>query len=62
MPLIYAVQPPNLLLASAPDQAYSADFWYYALPTELGPNTVLQFPSDIIVVEYTRLRANEWIR
>jgi hypothetical protein len=62
VPEAYIIQPPNLSLIPTPDQPYGAILWYYALPAELQPYTVPQFPSDLILVEYVRLRANEWIR
>lgn len=61
-PAIYAVQGSNLLVAPTPDIAYSGTLWYWQRPAALSGATVPVFPSDLVLVEYVRIMALEWIR
>lgn len=65
-PIFYFVLPPNVLFINrnggTPDKSYAAQFWYYALPAALATGTVPNFPSDLILVEYLKLKAQEWCR
>lgn len=57
----YVILPPNLRVWPTPDVAYSGTLWYYSLPAVLAAGTVPNFPSDWVLVEYVRLRGQEWI-
>lgn len=65
-PKFYFIQPPNVLYVNSngglPDKSYAAQFWYYALPSALASATVPNFPSDLVLVEYLKLKAQEWCR
>lgn len=62
IPRIYTFQGDFLRIAPIPDQSYVGHLWYYKRPDALTANQVPVFPSDLILVEYIRIRALEWIR
>jgi hypothetical protein len=61
-PRIYTLGNNYFGLAPTPDIEYSGRLWYYALPAPLEDDGVPVFPSDLILVNYIRLVALEWIR
>ena len=61
-PQVYGIQGANLLVAPTPDQAYTGTLWYYARPAALTTSVVPQFPSDLVLVEFIRIKAMEFIR
>ena len=62
VPVLYTFQGNNVLIAPTPDQAYPVDMWYYNRPSALAATDVPIFPSDLILVNYIRITALEWIR
>lgn len=62
-PTRYAIHNGLLVLRPVPKDAYtSATLYYYSLPAALGATTTPSFPTDIILVEYLRLKGLEWLR
>lgn len=61
-PSAYAVQGANLLVAPTPDITYAGTLWYWQRPAALSGSDVPVFPSDLVLVEYVRIMALEWIR
>ena len=62
VPRIYAVADPVISVAPAPNKPYTAWLYYYKLPLVLGPGDKPNFPSDWCLIEYVRLRCEEWVR
>lgn len=62
VPRIYTLSATTLLVAPTPDQSYPGHLWYYYLPAALLGSSIPQFPSDLTLIEYVRVRAMEWIR
>lgn len=61
-PLLYCIQGTNLLFTPTPDQGYTGTFWYYQRPAALSGATVPVFPSDLVLIEFVRIRCLEWTR
>lgn len=66
-PTFYLVLPPSVYCfgpsGQLPDQAYSAQLWYYALPAALSSSTIPTMPgADLTLVEFVRMKALEWAR
>lgn len=61
-PSIYSVHKMKLYVQPAPASNTNATLWYYQLPATLGPSGVPTFPTDLLLIEYVRLRGLEWIR
>jgi hypothetical protein len=61
-PAMYCVQGDSFLVAPTPDITYSGTVWFYQRPTDLEGATVTAFPSDLVLIEYVRIKAMEWIR
>ena len=61
-PRVYCVHGANLRVAPTPDIAYTGTLWYYQRPAVLAGSDVPFFPSDLVLVEYIRRKALEWIR
>lgn len=61
-PRMYCWSADQLLVTPAPKAAMTATLWYYSLPPVLGPATIPSFPSDWVLVEFVRLRGEEWKR
>lgn len=60
VPTRYVCIPPDLYTWPIPDRAYGGTLWYYSLPTIMTDGAkVPTFPSDFVLVEYVRLRAQE---
>jgi len=64
VPKIYAPRGGTLISDFYPraDKAYTATFYYYALPAVLTGTVVPSFPDDAILVEYVWIKAREWHR
>ena len=64
VPKIYAPRGGTLIADFYPraDKAYTATFYYYALPTILAATDIPSFPDDAILVEYVWIKAQEWHR
>lgn len=64
-PAFYAIVGPKVYIRPVPSSSWSgktATLYYYQLPPVLGPSTVPNFPSDLVLVRYTYLRGLEWSR
>ena len=61
-PMVYAVQGATIRMSPTPDQAYTYTLWYYQRQAALTGAAVPTFPSDLVLVEYIRIKALEWIR
>src|SRR6266851_96647 len=62
VPVRYTVLPPNIRVWRTPDISYNAVLAYYARPAVGVSSTVFNFPDDVTLIEYVRLRGLEWIR
>ena len=64
VPKIYAPRGGTLIADFYPraDKAYTATFYYYALPAIIAATDVPSFPDDAILVEYVWVKAQEWHR
>lgn len=62
VPRIYTFSGTAFVVAPVPDQDYPGHLWYYRLPPLLVGATIPRFPSDLILIEFVRIRAMEWIR
>lgn len=61
-PCYYYVQGSTLYYFPVPTSTLAATLYYHQLPSELGANDVPHFPSALILTEYIRLRAFEYVR
>jgi hypothetical protein len=62
VPVVYAVQGALIRVSPTPDQAYAYTLWYWQRQAALTGSVVPTFPSDLVLVEYIRIKALEWIR
>lgn len=61
-PQWYTIQGGQIRVSPTPDKIYAATLWFYQLPSALSATTVPNFPSDLVLVKYVMLRAQEWMR
>lgn len=65
-PAYYFVQPPTIFFFNrsgiVPDKSYNGKLFYFQLPAVLQPGTVPNFPSDLVLVDYVRLKCLEYVR
>lgn len=66
-PAYYVVLPTSIFCVGPsgqlPDQAYTGQLWYYALPAALASGTIPTMPgADLTLVEFIRMKAMEWAR
>ena len=61
-PVMYCLQADQLLIAPTPDIAYTGTIWFYQRPADLTGSAIPVFPSDLILIEYVRIRALELTR
>lgn len=59
-PEVYVILPNTIRVWPIPDTSYTAELWYYSLPTVLTPSQRPTFPDDWTLVEYVRLRGKEF--
>jgi hypothetical protein len=62
VPRIYTVQGLSIRVAPTPDLNYPYTLWFWERPPSLTGAQVPLFPSDLILVEYVRIKAMEYIR
>lgn len=60
VPWGYVILTPNIKVWPWPNNTYTGELWYYALPSELAAGQKPNFPDDWSLVEYVRLRGKEW--
>jgi hypothetical protein len=61
-PEIYSVVNSTIYVHPRPDQTYTATLWYYSFPAVLATSSVPVFPTDLVLIDYVRLRGMEQIR
>lgn len=65
-PAYYFVQPPLIFFFNRsginPDKSYAGKLYYFQLPAALQGATIPNFPSDLVLVDYVRLKCQEFVR
>jgi hypothetical protein len=62
VPRIYTFSGTSFVVAPTPAENYPGQLWFYGLPAALTGSTIPRFPSDLVLIEFVRVRAMEWIR
>jgi hypothetical protein len=59
-PVGYVIVPPALRVWPIPDKPYTAEFWYYNMPSIMAADTIPSFPDDWVLVKYVAIAGKEF--
>jgi hypothetical protein len=61
-PVCYSIAQKRYKILPAPSETLQATAHYFALPPEPGPEDDVEFPDEFTLIEYVKLKAQEWSR